>query len=72
MTETTETTRWYYICDACGSIVTIEAAPIPEDQAWSCADCGSDAMWEFSNEAHALQHSRHIQQLVRSGLFHKR
>jgi DNA-directed RNA polymerase subunit RPC12/RpoP len=52
--------RWYYICDACGSIVTIEAAPIPEDQTWACADCGSDAMWEFTDKDNALRHSEHI------------
>lgn len=63
--------RWYYICDACGSIVTITSEAIPEDQAWSCADCGSEAMWEFTNKEHALQHARHISSLARSGLIHK-
>lgn len=63
--------RWYYICDACGSIVTITAEPIPEGDVWECADCGSSAMWEFTNETNAMQHSRHIQRLVRSGLIRR-
>lgn len=64
-------TSWYYICDACGSIVTIEAQPIPEGVDWECADCGSNAMWEFTRQDAAMQHSRHIQALHRSGLIHK-
>jgi len=63
--------RWYYICDACGSIVTIEDEQIPEGQAWECSDCGSNALWEFTNQENALQHSRHIQRLVRSGIMRR-
>lgn len=59
---------WVYVCDHCGSIVTIEAAPIPEETAWECDDCGSNAMWEFTSKEAAMQHSRHITSLVRSGL----
>ena len=64
--------RWYYICDHCGSIVNITVnitdAPIPEDENWECADCGSSAMWEFTNEGNAMQHAEHIRRLVASGL----
>jgi hypothetical protein len=60
---------WYYICDHCGNLVTIEAAPIPEDQEWACDECEGSALWEFTNQAHAMQHARHIQAAVRTGLF---
>jgi DNA-directed RNA polymerase subunit RPC12/RpoP len=63
--------RWYYICDHCGNVVTIEASPIPEGQSWECADCGSSALWEFESKENALQHSRHIQRLVKSALFRR-
>jgi DNA-directed RNA polymerase subunit RPC12/RpoP len=62
-------TRWYYVCDRCGSLVTIEAAPIPEGEEWECADCGSGAVWEFTNKANALAHGNHIRRGYKSGLF---
>jgi DNA-directed RNA polymerase subunit RPC12/RpoP len=60
--------RWYYICDHCGSIVNITDAPIPEDENWECADCGSSAMWAFTDARNAMAHAEHIRGLVRSGL----
>ncbi len=61
---------YYYICDACGSIVTITAEPIPENDEWACADCGAHRMWEFTNKHSALAHAEHIRGVVKSGLFH--
>ena len=63
---------WYYICDSCGNIVTIEAQPIPEGQNWSCDECGSNALWEFPDKAPALAHAEHIRRIVRSRLFVRR
>lgn len=62
---------WYYICDHCGSIITITAAPIPEGEEWECDDCGSTAIWEFDNQENAMQHSRHIERMAASGLFRR-
>ncbi len=60
---------YYYICDACGSFVTITDAAIPDGQDWVCAGCGSSRMWEFTNQRNALAHSEHIHRVTRSGLF---
>jgi DNA-directed RNA polymerase subunit RPC12/RpoP len=62
---------YYYICDACGSIVTITDEAIADDSGWECADCGSSAMWEFTDEEKAMAHSRHIHDGLRSGLFRR-
>jgi hypothetical protein len=58
--------RWFYICDKCGDLVTIEAAPLPHSTYWVCDKCGCTSLWEFDDEAKALQHSRDIQHKARS------
>ena len=52
---------YYYICDNCGSIADIATAPHPGDVTWACGDCGSEALWEFTDKDKALLHGRHIQ-----------
>lgn len=71
MTATTPETRYYYICDACGDLVTIEDEPVADESGWEC-DCGSHALWEFTDKRAALKHAEHIRRLVRSRLFVRR
>jgi rRNA maturation endonuclease Nob1 len=71
MTTTERTTSYYYICDGCGNVVTITEAPIPEGQAWQCDECGSEALWEFTDKTNAINHSEHIRRIVQSGLFRR-
>lgn len=65
---------YYYVCDACGNIVTIADQAIPEGESWECDECGGTALWEFTGEAgkhHALNHSAHIRDALRTGLFRR-
>lgn len=61
--------RWYYVCDKCGNLSHVAAAPIPEGASWECAVCGSDRAWEFTNERNAFRQSQRIQAINVSGLF---
>lgn len=63
--------HWYYVCDSCGNLVTITAAPIPEGIDWTCDTCGSNAQWEFTDKEAALRHSLRIQDVNRSRLFRR-
>lgn len=56
------TGEWYYICDKCGNIVTIEAAPLKNQGSWLCDECGASALWEFDNRTNALIHSATIRE----------
>ena len=60
---------YYYICDRCGNLVTIEEQPIPEGQDWECDQCHGSAMWEFTDKDKALAHAEHIARGARSGIF---
>lgn len=67
-----EAPRYYYICDACGDLVTIEDEAIADDSGWQCSKCGSHALWEFTDKAAAMTHAERIQAIVRSRLFVRR
>jgi len=61
---------YYYICDRCGNLVTVESEAIPDGQDWECDACGSHALWEFPNKDHALAHGAMIaRRASRSGIF---
>lgn len=63
--------KWYYVCDSCGDL-TARDSQIPQPcYDWKCSECGSSAAWEFPRHREALEHSRHIQSGVNSGLFRK-
>lgn len=58
----------HYVCDRCGLYFTHEPASMME-----CpnGECQSPALWEFPSKDAALQHARHIQNGLRSGLFRR-
>ena len=55
-----------YVCDTCGLYFVKEQAALIE-----CpnGECQSARVWEFARKEKALQHARHIQDGIRSGLF---
>lgn len=56
----------HYVCDRCGHYFSREPASMME---CPVADCQSASLWEFNRKDAALQHSRHIQLGLSSGLF---
>lgn len=54
--------RWYYICNRCGSIADIAAAPHHEGVTWACADCDCEKLTEFTNQDAALAQSNTIRE----------
>lgn len=60
--------NYFYVCDRCGDVITIEAAPILEGVLWECEKCGGSAVWEFASSRHALEHAAHISAMYRDGV----
>ena len=60
--------RVHFVCDACGLYFMREPASMME-----CpnGECQSTALWQFTRKDNALQHARHIQDGIRSGLFRR-
>lgn len=51
---------WYYICNRCGSIADIAAAPHGEGVTWMCADCDCERLTEFTDQVEALAQANTI------------
>lgn len=51
---------YYYICNRCGSIADIAAAPHGEGVTWACADCGCERLTEFTDQDVAMAQSNAI------------
>ena len=52
---------YYYVCDNCGTIADISEGPHdPDGPTWACAECMSEALWEFTDQEKAKVHAFRI------------